>query len=81
MWGPSVMERCGRKSQSVVAMVCACWSCLACSTQGYPQWFKIQLENEDVWINLWNVYDSTSDYEEEEKQHNHYIQSEASSGN
>lgn len=44
-------------------------------------WFKIQLENEDVWINLWNVYDSTSDYEEEEKQHNHYIQSEASSGN
>ena len=47
-------------------------------------WFKIQwqeLENKDIWINLWNVYDSISDYEEEKKQHNHYIQSEASAGN
>ena len=45
-------------------------------------WFKIQwqeLENKDIWINLWN--DSISDYEEEKKQHDHYIQSEASAGN
>lgn len=37
MYGWSVVERCGRRNQSVAAVVWACLSCLACSTQVCPQ--------------------------------------------